>query len=295
METFGNRINDTIQNSRQQLFFQGEMTQLTYTSYDNFVAFIDGNENDEFTFQYPIGYGANNQVLHGTREYSKQELLDRAGYLALTKLPTDNIYQLITIIETMLNDLIRATLIEFPMKISNKRKLNAEIVLESSSIEQIKLHIVDSIVNELVYKSPSDYAEKFKELVGINLLEEPVFHQYIELKATRDIHIHNKGIANSVYREKAKTLARVKAGEFLPVDMVYFLKSYECCIQLNEYLEIELDKIWPSQKFRDRKAASIEQQKQTALETVSSSEEDVEKTNTTNETVVKAEIKNEEE
>jgi len=56
MGTFGNRVNDTIQNSRQQLFFQGEMTQLTYTSYDNFVSFINGNENDEFTFPYPIGY-----------------------------------------------------------------------------------------------------------------------------------------------------------------------------------------------------------------------------------------------
>lgn len=291
METFGNRINDTIQNSRQQLFFQGEMTQLTYTSYDNFVAFINGNENDEFTFQYPIGYGANHQVINGTREYSKQELLDRAGYLAFTKLPTDNIYQLITIIETMLNDLIRATLIEFPMKISNKRKLNAEIVLESSSIEQIKLHIVDSIVNELAYKSPSDYADRFKEIVGINLLAEPVFHQYIELKATRDIHIHNKGIANIIYREKAKTLARVKAGEFLPVDMVYFLKSYECCIQLNEFLEKELDEIWPSQKYRDRKAATIEEQKQAALETVASPEEVVEEATA----AIETEIKNEEE
>jgi len=272
MPSFGNKLNQLVQGSRSQLFFQGEMTQLTYISYEQLVASVNAGNHEEYTFQYPIGYGANHQIINGEQKYSKQDLLDRAAYLANRKLPIDNIYQLVTITETLLNDLIRLVLIEYPHKISNKRKLNAEIVLEAESLEKVKLHIVDAIVNDLAYKSPTEYSESFKEIIGVNLLEEPVYHKYIELKATRDIHIHNKGIANEIYGGKAKTLARVKAGKALPVDMVYFLESYEACIQLNEFLEKELDSTWPSEEFRNRKT-TVKEQKMATIEEALTEEE----------------------
>lgn len=80
---------------------------------NDIVLSINATENEEYTFNYPIGFNANYQVVQGSIKYSKQDLLERLNYLALTKLPIKNVYQLVTITETMLNNLARATLLDF--------------------------------------------------------------------------------------------------------------------------------------------------------------------------------------
>lgn len=168
-----------------------------------------------------------------------------------------------------MGDILLETLKEFPVKISNKRKIDAEIILGASSLEDVKNSIINSVLNELSYKSPKEFAEEFAKYTGVNLLEKPVYHKYIELKATRDIHIHNSGIANDTYRIKADVLARVRSGIFLPVDVQYFLESYECCLQLTETLEESLNKIWPSLEYqKSRKGTSIQQQQEEAIEKI---------------------------
>lgn len=98
------------------------------------------------------------------------------------------------------------------------------------------------------------------------MLENPIYHKYIELKATRDIHIHNAGYANDIYLAKAGPLSRVKSGTYLPVTVQYFLQSYEACIQLTEIFEDELHKIWPSPEYLKRKAAINEKGKEKVIE-----------------------------
>jgi len=250
---FGDRLNEMINNSRAVLFLQGEMAQLTYISYEKFIELVNNDESETIPITYPVGLRPDNTLINTTREYTKQELIERYQLLALDKLPIDGILKLVTLMETLLNDILRRILIEYPNKIPNKRKIDVEKALNASSLEEIKLYIVDNILNDIAYKSPKDYADEFNKYVGVNLLENPIFHKYIELKATRDIHIHNNGIANEIYRAKAGVMARINTDTFLPVTVQYFLQSYECCLQLNELLESELDKIWPSQDYRKSK------------------------------------------
>lgn len=258
METLGNKLYDKTQNTRGALFIQGEMTQLTYISFEKNIEWVNSlDENATFPISYPLGYRADHTpIMSNPRNYRKEELTDRYKHLALNKLPIDSIFQLVTIIETMLNDIIRIILIEYPGKIPSKKQVDVSCILSSSSIEEIKTLLVDNILNEITYKSPKDYAAEFEKFTGVKLLESPAFHKYIELKATRDIHIHNRGIVNDIYASKAGILARVKNGEYLPVDIPYFLMSYEQCIQLTEYLETEFDKVWPSEEYRKRKEIS---------------------------------------
>lgn len=249
METFGDRLYRRISEARNILFLQGEIAQLTYQAFDKYVQLINEVEDTEIEVTYPIGYKPDNTPINSTHRYPKEHLIDRYQFLGLTQLPINGLYQLVTTIEALLGDILRNTLIEFPVKISNKRKLDFELVLEAKSIEEIKISLVSCIINELSYKSPKEYADEFSKYVGINLLEKPTYHKYIELKATRDIYIHNQGVANDIYLSKADRLARVKAGQFLPVDIQYFLQSYECCLQITEILEEELNKIWPSPEY----------------------------------------------
>ncbi len=266
MKTFGDKLIEIIQTSKNQLFVQGEMAQLTYISFEQMVRWIDDQKGDIIPISYPIGYNADKTTMMSEPyNYSKQDLKERYATLGHNKLPIDGLYQLVTITESMLNDILRAILIEFPKKIPNKRKLDIEHILSCDSIDRIKLIIVDTVLNELTYKSPKEYAEEFYNYTGINLLENPVFHHYIELKATRDIHIHNKGIANDVYLNKASVLSRVKSGHYLVVTLQYFLEMYEQCLQLTEVLEKALNEIWPSLIYQHRKELNISESQQDAV------------------------------
>ncbi|MDP1727352.1 MAG: hypothetical protein Q8M15_11255 [Bacteroidota bacterium] len=277
METFGDKLFGRVNSARNALFLQGEIAQLTYQSFDKYVQLIDESKETEIEVTYPIGYRPDNTPINTTHKYTKEKLIGRYQYLGLTQLPINGIYQLVTTIETLLGEILRDTLIEFPVKISNKRKLDFEIVLEAKSLEEIKIVLVNSIINELSYKSPKDFAEEFSKYVGINLLEKPSFHKYIELKATRDIFIHNQGIANEIYLSKADTLARVKSGQYLHVDIQYFLQSYECCLQITEILDEALNKIWPSLEYNKSKTQNLEGQKAVAIEQAIEQAELVEK------------------
>jgi hypothetical protein len=267
METFGDKLIEITNLSRNQLFLQGEMAQLTYISFEQMITWVDNQKEDTIPISYPIGYNPDKTTMMSQpHNYTKDDLKERYAFLGLNKLPIDAIYQLVTITETMLNDILRAILIEFPKKIPNKRKLDIDQVLACDNLDQIKLAIVDSILNEFAYKSPKEYADEFSFYTGVKLLETPVFHQYIELKATRDIHIHNKGVANEIYLNKAGVLARVKSGNYLPVTIQYFLEMYEQCLQLTEVLERALNDIWPSSVYKNRKQLSIQEDQQEAVE-----------------------------
>ena len=156
----------------------------------------------------------------------------------------------------MLGDVIRAVIMKYPQKIGTKKNISVGIVLAASSIEEIHFQAIDSILNELSYKTPRDFSESLSSIVSVNLLECPAFHKYLEVKATRDIYIHNRGVANDIYVNKSGSHARVIAGNIIPVDAQYFLESYESCLQLTEWLEINLHEIWPSSEMEDRKAKS---------------------------------------
>jgi len=252
MKNFGDKLFERVNHAKSALFIEGEMTQLSYISYEKFIQLVEESKDEKHTLSYPVGYKADNTAINSTKDYTKQELIDRYKFLSLVKLPINGIFQLITIMESLLGEIIREILIEYPVKIPNRRKLDVETALGANSLEEIKISIVNSILNEIAYKSPKEFTAEFEKYVGVNLLEQPAYHRYIEVKATRDIHIHNSGIANEIYLAKAATLARVKNGIYLPVTIQYFLQAYESCLQITEVLEVELNKIWPSPLFNDR-------------------------------------------
>ena len=271
MESFGDTLYRKVDSQRFQLFIQGELAELTYQSYQLSISTVADGESDTFEITFPVGYKADNTSISSTRTYTKEDLISRYEHICFSQLPINGIYQLVTIIEVLLVDILRGILLEFPNKIPSKRKIDAELVLEAGSLDEVKNSIINSLINELNYKSPREFAEEFEKYTGIKLLEQPAFHKYIELKATRDVYIHNSGVANSIYLTKAGTLSRVRIDEFLPVTIQYFLESYECCLQLTEVLELLLNKIWPSlvyQKTKQKQKAGIDEQQKAAIEKV---------------------------
>jgi hypothetical protein len=252
-KAFGDKLFNKVLSTKAFLFIQGELFQLTNQAFEKYIKYIQDSTGTKIPMTYPIGIKENNTPILSTYEYTKKELFQRCDYLMMNQLPVNGIYQFVTLVESLLVDILRDVLIEFPNKIPNKKKFDYESVLNATSLQEVKLGLINIVINEMTYKSPRDFAEDFKNYVGVDLLKKPVFLDYIELKATRDIHIHNQGIANEIYLSKAGSKARVKSGQELPVDIIYFLKSYEWCIQMTNILESELHEIWPSSDYIERK------------------------------------------
>lgn len=258
-ENIGNQLNRIVSDAKYALFNQGELAQLTYGALDIAATNMHSAKQEEIEITFPVGWLPNKQPINSTRKYKKDELLRRYQFLAFEQLSVNGLVQLVTIIEAMLGDVIRAIVLKYPHKLGSKRTMSLQAILESTSIEEVHLRATDALLNDLSYKTPSEFAEQAESLLSINLLECPAFHKYMEIKASRDIFIHNRGIANEIYERKTGSHMRAKSGMNLPADTVYFLESYESCLQLTEWLEAKLHEHWHSSLFEDK------QQKQTEM------------------------------
>ncbi len=252
MSDIGNRLYQRASVAKTEIFLQGELAQLTYLSYQETAQRVQDGSESEIEISYPVGYRPDRSVIPSTRKYSKEELIQRYVFLGNHQLAINGIYQLVTILESLFGDLVRIVLLKYPQKIGSKKTIQSSVVLAAHSIEEIHLKAIDSILKDMTYKSPNEFAVELKDLMSMNLLECPAFHRYLEIKATRDIYIHNRGIANEVYVTKAGSHSRVKAGEFLPIDTIYFLESFEFCIQIVEWTEKALHTVWHSSDYEQQ-------------------------------------------
>lgn len=256
-QNLGNQLNQIVIFARGAMFDQGELAQLTFGAFDFAARSMQEMKHDDIEVSFPVKYNPDRTSIQSTRKYSKDQLLSKYQYLAHHQLSVNGLVQLVTLVETMLSDVVRAVVVRYPQKLGGKRNISIQTVLESTTLDEVHLRATDSLLNELAYKSPAEFAESVQPLISINLLECPSFHRYVEVKATRDIFIHNRGIANDVYVRKAGSHARVKSGITLPADTQYFLESYECCLQIADWLEIALHSHWHSSDYEDQKISPV--------------------------------------
>lgn len=248
----GNALHQLVSSARTSLFAQGELAQLTFGAFDSAATILRADEKEEIIVEFPVGYRPDRTSILSQRVYNKEGLLDRYRFLAFNQLPLNGIVQIVTVVEALLADVVRAIVCRYPKKLGAKQTVSMAIVLQAASIEEIHLQATDTLLNDLTYKSPTDFAKALEGLISINLADCAAFHRYVETKATRDIYIHNRGVANDVYVRKAGAHARARTGSHLPIDIPYFLEAYEACLSLSEWLERELHERWHSSEFEQR-------------------------------------------
>jgi hypothetical protein len=247
----GNELNKIVEDSRAFLFSQGELAQLSHSSFLDTIENIKNRDEEQMEISYPVGYRADRQPIVSSHKYTRDQLIGRYNYLTHSQIPINGVYWLAMITETMFADLIRKLLKYYPGKAGSKKQISIKDVLGASTMDEIHLLVTDGFLNELSYKSPRDFAVEAENILSIKLLECPAYHLYIEMKAARDVLIHNNGIVNDTYISKAGSHARAERGKMLPIDQVYFLEVYETCIKLSEWLEKRLHENWHSTTFAE--------------------------------------------
>jgi uncharacterized protein YdeI (YjbR/CyaY-like superfamily) len=86
---------------------------------------------------------------------------------------------------------------------------------------------VDKELNELKYEKLSDWKAYLERLVKLGCPTTDEIEQLAEIKASRDILVHNNGIANATYISKAGNRARYNDGERLEIPEQYHRASWE--------------------------------------------------------------------
>lgn len=170
-----------------------------------------------------IGFGipviSGEQIVVARRKSEIFQLLDETVKCDLYK---QALVSAVTVVEDYLIQMLDIILNWYPEKLAiGERKIDISMVVEAESLDEILHRIIEKEINSAFYASPAKYFEYLEDTLAIKLPKK-VKTAYIECKASRDVIIHNSGIANSTYIRKAGKLARAKAEEEIPIDESYF-------------------------------------------------------------------------
>lgn len=134
----------------------------------------------------------------------------------------------VALTEGYLADMLALVLRAFPKKLGvTERKVDLAMILEAHDLDDLLDEVISKQIHSAFYASPTKYFEYIESTLSISV---PAARKvaYSEVKATRDIYVHNGGIVNRLYLQKAGKLARAANGDCLPLEEEYFSKAIMC-------------------------------------------------------------------
>lgn len=147
---------------------------------------------------------------------------------------------LVTIFEGYLIDIVREILITHPDALKSKRQLTAEEVLTQGGREQIISYLAEKEVEELLYRSFPDVVEYFDSKFTINLNTSGVSAEKItEILATRNIHVHNKGMVNQRFRQLVKD-SSLRVGTYKSITREYLKNSISHIATIVKFIDTKV-------------------------------------------------------
>lgn len=143
------------------------------------------------------------------------------GYLA-----SATFQHFVSLFEQFVFDLLRAWLTEYPNSLSRKQ-LQFGTVLDAKNKNEIVTAIVQKEVQEIIYKRIAEWFNYFENIASLGYPTEDQILKLAEIKASRDVLVHNNGIANSIYVDKSMGQARFASGETLELPEQYHRESWQ--------------------------------------------------------------------
>lgn len=145
-------------------------------------------------------------------------------------------------------------IIEYVLKTDNRRlkctipdvkMINTISVIDliDNSKDDLIDYIIAQRLNDLFYASPRKQLEYINKALGIDI-EKDVWETWIEIKARRDIIIHNNGIVNEVYLGKTKNFTTYSLGQYALVDDIYFKNTVAQLKHMIGGIDREIRKIY---------------------------------------------------
>ena len=147
------------------------------------------------------------RILQPLPETTEEIITHASREIALRQLPRLLCIELVSTIETCLEDIARARI--------------CQTEPDSSS------SIVEKKLSKLMRGGPFDYLPRLKQLFQADFFQDPDWNYFAELVATRNILVHrSEPIADARYVANAGPAARAAVGDALRVDNKYFTQMH---------------------------------------------------------------------
>jgi hypothetical protein len=134
--------------------------------------------------------------------------------------------QTISLFEDFVFGLLRLWLLQHPHKLFSKN-LPVSVLYEVPTLDAARLVAVNQEINAQSYKKVREWFAYLSSVVKLDCPTSEEIDRLAEIKASRDILVHNRGTATAVYEEKAGRLKRAVAGDRLDLPRAYHRESWE--------------------------------------------------------------------
>jgi hypothetical protein len=186
----------------------------TTTAWDIVGKFVQGGQ--VFSVRYPTT---------GTVRTQAELAAKAQGYLA-EQVAEATFQQFISIFENYFFDLLHLWLMAYPKNLIGK-KVDFKAVLDAPDKDAITLLVVCKELTEVLYERPTGWFAYLEDKVKLGCPTPDEIVQVAEAKATRDMLVHNRGMANKIYESKAGKLARYKDGQRIEILEPYHRATWE--------------------------------------------------------------------
>ena len=142
-------------------------------------------------------------------------------------LPSAAVGQFVSATEAFVADLVRLWVVAYPFHF--KGPVDVQPIVAAPDKPAVVDYLADVYVGSLFYKSPREWFKQLNAIVSLGVPTDDQVDAFAEVKATRDLFVHNRGIANETYVRKAGPAARAIDGQ--PVDLPddYVHDAYRLC------------------------------------------------------------------
>ena len=137
----------------------------------------------------------------------------------------------VSLFERFVSDLLSVWLTEYPDSLS-ANQLEFQAVLEAPDKDAIVAAVVQKKVHGLSYKRVDEWFAYLEEIAKLGCPTRDQIERLAEIKASRDVLVHNNGIANSIYVDKSKKRARFADGDTLELPEQYHRDSWQLIRQV---------------------------------------------------------------
>lgn len=154
---------------------------------------------------------------------------------------------LVSEVEHFLGSAVAAALRLYPEKMGSQTIKISELISAASKDEVID-RAARNVMNSLMYEKPLDYLKSLTNILSIDSEKiTNLWPAFIELKARRDIGVHNNWVANDIYARRlleARIPLTCSLGERLIPSFLYLQESMDACKNLVEAFANELGRKW---------------------------------------------------
>jgi hypothetical protein len=157
---------------------------------------------------------------------TQADLAGKARGYVKTQLAEATFQQFISIFEGYFSDLLCLWLTAYPRSLIAK-KVDFEAILDAPDKDAITLLVVNEEVNKILRDRPAGWFAYFEDKAKLGCPAPGDIESIAEAKASRDLLVHNRGVANRTYALKAGKLARYRDGQRIEIPEHYHRDAWE--------------------------------------------------------------------